>query len=305
MTEKKNFEVLIIGGSYAGLSAAMALGRSMRLVLIIDSGKPCNIQAPHSHNFLTQDGQTPGQITAIGKEQVLQYKTIQVIHAKAVSAKKMDAGFEVVTESGVSYTGNKILFATGIADQMLSIQGFAECWGITIAHCPYCHGYEVRDTALGVLANGDAAFELCRMINHWSKNLTLFTNGKSTLAQDQENKIRMKNINIAETEIESIENNDGRIQNIVFKDGATCSIAALFTRVPFEQHCRLPEELGCTMTKDGFIETDDLHRTNIAGVYAAGDNSTPLRAVSAAVAAGTKAGAFINKELIDESFENP
>lgn len=302
MTDNKSFDVIIIGGSYAGLSAAMTLGRSIRKVLILDSRRPCNKQVHHSHNFITQDGVAPHQIAAIARQQVLAYPTVEFKNATAIKAIRQNDYFTIVTENGESYTAKKLLFTTGVLDLMLPIPGFAECWGISIAQCPYCHGYEVRNTTLGILANGDAAFEMCRMINHWSKNLTLFTNGKSTLSQDQEDKIRMKNIMIAENEIKAIEHSTGHIQNIIFKDGASCSVSTLFSRAPFEQHCHLPEELGCAITKDGFIQTDDFQRTNIAGVYAAGDNTTPLRALSAAVAAGTKAGAFINKELIDESF---
>jgi len=296
------FEVIIIGGSYAGLSAAMTLGRSMRKVLILDSGDPCNRKVIHSHNFLTHDGVAPAEIAAIARQEVLAYPTIKLKDAKAVKATQQSDFFTIENESGETFTAKKLLFTTGVFDIMPVIPGFAECWGKSIAHCPYCHGYEIRNTNIGILSNGDMAFEFCKMINHWSKSLTLFTNGASTLTYEQENKIRLHNIPVVENEIVLIEHEQGLIQNIIFKDGNSYMIEGLFTKVPFKQKTHLPEAIGCTITKDSFIAVDDFQRTNIKGVYAAGDNATMFRSVSAAVAAGTKAGAFINKELIDETF---
>ena len=132
----KNFEVIIIGGSYAGLSAAMALGRSLRKVLVIDGGRPCNRQTPQSHNFITQDGVPPHQITAIAKEQLLQYKTVDFVHDLAVSAEKNKNGFSISTQSGNIVTAKKLIMATGIKDLIPKIKGFAECWGISMIHCP-------------------------------------------------------------------------------------------------------------------------------------------------------------------------
>src|SRR5687767_8830866 len=159
MTDKKNFDVIIIGGSYAGLSAAMALGRALRNVLIIDSGKPCNRQTPHSHNFITQDGNSPKQIASVAKEQVAKYNTVEFLDGLATTATKTEKGFEVSTQSGQQFFTKKIILATGLKDNMPAIPGFAECWGITVIHCPYCHGYEVRNVKTGVLGNGDFGVE--------------------------------------------------------------------------------------------------------------------------------------------------
>src|SRR5690606_19368783 len=146
---------IIIGGSYAGLSAAMALGRSLRKVLIIDAGKPCNRQTPHSHNFITQDGKTPAEISSIARAQVAQYETVTFLSGFAVEGKKTNSGFEIKTEKGEIFESKKLILATGVKDIMSEIPGFAECWGISVIHCPYCHGYEVRNEKTGILANGD------------------------------------------------------------------------------------------------------------------------------------------------------
>src|SRR5690606_408454 len=138
----KNFDVIIIGGSYAGLSSAMTLGRALRNVLMIDSGKPCNRQTPHSHNFITQDGEEPGTIAEKAKAQVLKYDTVKFLNDLAVSGKKTENGFVIATETGKEFATKKLVFATGVKDIMPGIKGFSECWGISVIHCPYCHGYE-------------------------------------------------------------------------------------------------------------------------------------------------------------------
>jgi thioredoxin reductase len=302
MPNENNFDVIIIGGSYAGLSAAMALGRSLRNVLIIDSGNPCNKQTPHSHNFITQDGQTPKVISEKAKSQVLKYDTVKFYAGFATEGLKTEKGFEIKTRTGDKFVTKKLLFATGVTDVFPNIPGFEECWGISILHCPYCHGYEVKHQNIGLVGNGDLGFELCRLINNWTKKLTLYTNGKSTLTEEQTNKVKSHNIDIIEKEILHFEQSGGNIKNIVFTDGSKNEVAALFTRVDFTQHCDIPAKLGCEMTEQGYVKVDEFQRTNIYGLYAAGDNTSMFRAVSIATAAGTKAGAFVNKELIEEAF---
>lgn len=297
-----NFDVIIIGGSYAGLSAAMALGRSLRKVLMIDSGLPCNRQTPHSHNFITQDGEKPADIIAKAKNQILHYDTVQFVHDKAQTASRRNTLFIVQTESGTTYTARKLLFTTGVMDIMPKIEGFAACWGISVLHCPYCHGYEVRGQKTGVLGNGELGYEFSKMIHNWTDDLTLFTNGPSTLSAEQVQNLEKHNIRIVETELTAIRHTSGQLEEVHLKDGSTVSLTALYAKLPFQQHCNIPQTLGCSLTETGYITIDDFHRTTVAGVYAAGDNTTPSRAVAAAVALGTKAGAFINKELIEEDF---
>ena len=198
MKNEESFEVIIVGGSYAGLSAAMALGRSLRRVLIIDGGNPCNAQTPHSHNMITLDGVPPAEITAKAKAQVLNYETVEWKEGIAVTGRTEGEGFTVGLASGETFHARKLLFAAGLKDLMPAIEGFAECWGISVLHCPYCHGYEVANKPIGVLGNGDGGFELARLISNWSKNLTLYTNGLSTLGAEQTEKLRHHNIEIVE-----------------------------------------------------------------------------------------------------------
>lgn len=300
--EKNHFDVVIIGGSYAGLSAAMALGRSLRNVLVIDSGKPCNIQTPHSHNFLTQDGQTPSEIARIALEQVKRYETVTFVQDTAIQASKMENGFEVKTVNKAVFTAKKIIFASGLKEIFPDIAGYAACWGISVLHCPYCHGFEVKGQNTGLIGNGETGYELVKLISNWSDKLTLFTNGKSTLTAQQREKIESKSVKIIETEISEFKHTKGKIEDLILKDDTQISVDVLYARPKTVQHSDIPSELGCSLNEMGNIIVDSFQKTNVPGVFACGDNSIFGRSVAMAVASGSMTGAFLNRELIEETF---
>lgn len=302
MKYKNQFDVIIIGGSYAGLAAAMALGRALKNVLIIDAGKPCNRQTPHSHNFLTQDGKTPKEISTIAKQQVSAYDTVTFFDGFAIKGSKMDKGFEIETETGEKFSAAKIVFATGIKDIMPEIAGFSDCWGISVLHCPYCHGYEVKNEITGILGNGEYGFEFSKLISNWTKELTLFTNGTSTLNNEQKVPLERHSIAIIEKEIMELEHQNGKLKNILFKDGSKQTVKAIYTKLPFEQNCTVAEQLGCELTEDGYIKFDASQKTTTKDVFACGDNTTRMRTVANAVAMGTLTGMTVNKELVEERF---
>jgi thioredoxin reductase len=302
MKAYKHYEVIIVGGSYAGLAAGMALGRALRKVLIIDSGNPCNQQTPHSHNFLTNDGKTPKEIATLAKQQVARYGSVDFLEGLVTNGVKTENGFEVHVLTGETFTARKVVFATGIKDLIPDVPGFSECWGISVLHCPYCHGYEVKSQKTGVLGNGDNSFELSSLISNWTDDLTLYTNGASTLATQQVSKLGKHHINIVEVEIDMLEHCNGHLQNIIFKDGTTSPSKVLYARLPFKQHCNLPQSLGCELTTEGYIQVDAGQKTTVEGVFACGDNTTRMRTVASAVAMGTTTGIMVNKELIEETF---
>ncbi|WP_109022140.1 NAD(P)/FAD-dependent oxidoreductase [Leptospira kobayashii] len=299
---EKTWDVIIVGGSFAGLAAALALGRAIRNVLVIDDSKPCNANTPHAHNLLTHDGKPPFEIKRLAKAELSNYSTVQFLDSKAIKISQSNPHFEVKVESGEIHFAKKIIFATGVTDVMPNIPGFKESWGISVFHCPYCHGYEVRDQKLGVFANGDIGYESVKLISQWSKNLTLFTNGPSSLSKEQTLKLKEKEIKIIETEISSIENNNGYLTEILLKDGKAEPLNALMARVPFVQHSHLPLDLGVELDEMGYIKVDGFNKTNLKGVYATGDSTTMLRSLAAAIASGTLSGAMINKELIGDDF---
>jgi thioredoxin reductase len=300
--DNHHFDVIIVGGSYSGLAAALALGRSLRHVLVIDSGEPCNRQTPHSHNFLTQDGKTPGEIGTLARQQVEKYDTVVFFQGLATNGVKTTKGFQIQTASGETFNAKKLIFATGIRDILPAIDGYAECWGISVLHCPYCHGYEVRNQSTGILGNGEYAFEFSNLISNWTKDLTLFTNGSSTLTTGQTTKLNNHAIKIVASPIDKLEHQHGHLQKIIFKDGTSAALEALYVRNPFEQHCAIPEMLGAEFTEAGYIKTDNLQKTTVPGVFACGDNATGMRTVANAVAMGTAAGMAANKEIILDEF---
>ncbi len=302
MTDNKNFDVIIIGGSYAGLSAAMALGRSLRNVLIIDSSVPCNRQTPHSHNFITQDGEKPSVIAEKAKKQVLKYDTVKFLTDLAVSGKKTYKGFDISTQSGKIFSAKKLVFATGLKDILPNIKGFSECWGISVLHCPYCHGYEVKNEKTGVIANGYGAFHLARLISNWTKDLTIFTNGKSQLTQEQTDEIKRHNISIVEKEITTLKHKNGEVEEIIFSDNSIFELKAIYSRPPFEQHCKIPESLGCELTEQGLIKVDEFQKTTVDNIFACGDSTNPIRAVTYSVSTGNNAGVFVNNTMTEEDF---
>lgn len=302
MKDNKNFDVIIIGGSYAGLSAAMALGRSLRRVLIIDSGAPCNKQTPQSHNFITHDGEKPKVIAEKAKAQVLEYDTVKFLNAIAVKGEKSENGFTITTEKGEEFTARKLIFATGVKDIMPDIKGFAECWGISVIHCPYCHGYEYRKRKTGIMANGDRAFHITTLVNNLTDEITLLTSGKAEFNAEQIGKLKKHEIAIIETEVVEIEHKDGHIKTVVFKDGSKTNFDAVYAAIPFRQHSDIPESIGCELNENGYIKVDEFYKTNVAGVYACGDNTTMMRSVAFAVYAGNVTGAMVNSELCGEQF---
>lgn len=302
MTNQQNFEVAIIGGSYAGLSAAMTLGRARRRVVIIDSGKPCNRQTPHSHNLITQDGKTPAEISAIAREQVLAYPTVNLRPGLVTGVSGENGAFTVSLEDGQSLQAKKLIFTTGIRDIMPDITGFAECWGISAVHCPYCHGYEYSDARTGVLVNGEMALEYVRLIRNWTSDLTVYTNGPATFDGEIREKILATGADIIEQPVTSLDHQNGYLKTLHLNDGTIREITAFYHRPSFVQHSALPEELGCALTTHGYIQTDEAQKTTVPGIYAAGDNSGAFRGLTGALAAGTVAGARLNHELINEQY---
>ncbi|MES2484470.1 MAG: NAD(P)/FAD-dependent oxidoreductase [Bacteroidota bacterium] len=299
---EKDFEVIIIGGSFSGLSAAMALGRSLRSVLIIDGEKPCNQNTPHSHNFLTHDGDTPKAILEKAQKGVFQYPNVKYQADFVSESYKINDGFEVKTTSGKTYTSKKLIFATGVKDILPEIDGMADCWAKSVVHCPYCHGYELRNQKTVILGNGDVAIHYAMLVNQLTKDQSIFTNGPADFTEEQFISLKNNGIAVNEGAVTKLEHADGYVNSIVLSDGTRHAVSAIYTRPINKQHSDVPENLGCTLNEMGYIAVDEMQKTSVPGVYAAGDCVTPMRSVSTAVALGTKAGAAVNAELCSEQF---
>jgi thioredoxin reductase len=298
MVDQELFDVVVIGGSYAGLAGALALGRAIRRVLVLDSGQPCNRQTPHSHNFLTRDGSTPAELAAIARAQVLAYPTVQHRAEAATGVQGADNNFRVTTASGAMVGARKLLFATGVRDLLPTLPGFAESWGISVIHCPYCHGYEYRGQPTGILMQGDLAVEQARLVRNWTDKLTIFTDGPATFEPTQQQVLAGLPAAVVTTPVRALAHRAGYLSHVVLAGGQQVPLRALYARPPFEQHCALPLALGCAHTEAGHLLVDEFQKTSVPGIYAAGDATTPMRSVSSAVAAGTLAGAMLNRELL-------
>ena len=296
------YEVIIIGGSYSGLSAAMALGRSLRKTLVIDSGKPCNEQTPHSHNFLTQDGKSPKEIAESAQKQVSEYETVHFHKGKAIDAKKSENSFEITTEKGEKFYSKKLIIATGLVDEVPDIKGFKESWGISLIHCPYCHGYEYKGKKTGIIANGDKAVHISSLVKNLTEDVTILTQGKSNFTEEQIEKLKRNNIQIIEHEISELKHDNGIVESIIFSDQTEMKFEAVYGAFPFHQHSDIPKNLGCEFTEFGHIKTDHFQKTNIPGIFVCGDNSSMMRSVSNAVMTGNVAGAMVNMELVTDCF---
>ncbi len=302
MRENKKFDVIIVGGSYAGLSAAMALGRSLRQVLIIDAGLPCNRQTPHSHNFITQDGRKPAEIAEKAKKQVLKYDTVGFLNGYVKRGLEVDGGFEVETSKGEKFRSKKLIFATGIKDLLPEIKGFAECWGISVIHCPYCHGYEFKNEKTAIMANGERAVHMASLIKNLTNDLTIFTSGKADFNEEQLAKLNRNGIKIIESTIVEIEHNKGQVKHVILENKEKIAFKAVYAAIPFSQHSDIPVAMGCGLTEHGHIKVDATQQTTVKGVYACGDGTTMMRSVANAVATGNAAGAMANNAITGEEF---
>jgi thioredoxin reductase len=297
-------DVIIVGGSSAGLSAALLLGRSRRDVVVFDDGQPCNRFSHASHGFLTRDGIPPHELLQIAREQLRPYTTIEVRPETVSHIAAIEGGFRVETGTGTSLSARKVLLATGIKDILPPVKGIEAFWGMSVFHCPYCDGWEVRDQPIVVYGSGESAFHKTMLLWNWSSNLTLCNGGEGEISQEKRELLSKNGITIIETPISHLDGQDGQIDQIVFADGTTLKCKAIFIQ-PTPQH-RTPfaHDLGCTVTEQNMIQVDNLGRTSVPGIYAAGDLAQSMRSVALSVAQGATAGAGINYDLIVEDFHS-
>ena len=310
MENAGRYDAIVVGAGVAGLSAALVLGRSRRRVLVLDGGEPRNAPSSGVHYFLTRDGITPEEFLRVGREQLKPYPNVELRQTRVTGAAGSDGDFEVTLEDG-SVGARKLLLATGVYDELPERPGFREFWGRGIYHCPYCHGWEVRDRPLAVLDPGEGAAERVALIRNWSRDLILLTDGPAMLDDGSREKLDALGVPINETPISRLEGDEiaGVIRRIVFEDGSEVSREGIFYVPPQRQRSDLAEALGCEFEATGPLPTvvkndPTTKETTIAGVYVAGDAGTMIQAAITAAASGAVAAAFINHALVTQDTED-
>ncbi|AMJ67378.1 NAD(P)/FAD-dependent oxidoreductase [Hymenobacter sp. PAMC 26628] len=293
------YEVLIVGGSYAGLSAAMSLGRARCRVLVIDAGLPRNRFTPHAHNLLLHDGDAPADLAAQACRQLAAYPTVQLLTAEATAAEKQpDGTFVVRTAQHGSFQGELLALATGLRDELPPVPGFAECWGKSIIHCPYCHGYEVADQPTGLWFNGDQVGEVAQLLLNWTRDLTVFTNGPATFGPAVRAQLATWRVPVDETPVAAVVQTEGQLQGLRLADGRLAAAPVLYARLPWQQASALHAQLGCALTANNLLQIDEQYQTTVPGVYALGDNCSMGHQLVQAMAAGNAVGAALSKVFI-------
>lgn len=305
MTENTlpRYDALIIGGGAAGLSAAVALGRARRSVAVIDAGEPRNAPASGVHNFLTRDGIAPTELTRLGRAEVESYGGV-FVEGAAVSAARTDDGFTVATADGRTLTGRRLLVATGLVDELPDVPGLREHWGKSVLHCPYCHGWEVRDRAIGILATGPKAVHQALLFRQLSDRITLFLNTAPQPSDEELEQLAARGIAVVEGRVTAVDGADA-VTGVLLDDGSVRPLDALVVAPTFTARGGLLEQLGAEvlphpMGVGTFIETDAMGATSIPGVWAAGNVTDLVGQVVTSAADGLRTGAALNADLIAE-----
>lgn len=289
-------DVIVIGGSYAGMAATLQLVRARRSVLVIDAGERRNRFASHSHGFLGQDGVPPGEIAANARRQLETYPTLTWLEGRAEAVSGQVDEFTVTTSDGVSHQGRRILLATGVADQLPPIAGLAERWGKAVFHCPYCHGYELGQGRIGIIGAGPLSVHQAELLTDWG-DVTLLVNGAVELSQEARATLERRGVTIEEAPIDRI---DGHA-DVAMTDGRLLPFAGLFTATRTVPSGSLVEAMGCALEETPLgmqVRTDAENKTSVPGVFACGDVARAPHSVSLAVGNGAMAGAQVHRSLL-------
>jgi thioredoxin reductase len=292
-----DYDVMIVGAGPAGLSAALVLGRARERVLVLDDGQPRNKRAQHSHGFYSRDGAPPEQLRREALEQLAPY-AVRFESAHVTSVQRIEDGFELASEHQ-RWRGRKLLIATGMQEHDSNIGGIVDNLGAGVFCCPYCDGWELQDLALGGLATGPGADEYALALLSWSDRVTLFTHGCAPLTDRDREKLRRYGVRICEQPIDRVVGGaDCRLRGVQLVDGSLVEVDALFLHAGAYQHSPLARAAGCEVIREAdAIKTYGPQKTNIEGLYVAGDAAAHVSSIAVAVADGYRAALAIHTEL--------
>jgi thioredoxin reductase len=293
-------DAIVIGGSFAGLSAAMYIARARRSVCVIDTGAPRNRFATESHGFLAQDGSEPGAMLATARSQVAEYPTAAFIEGEAVSAAAKPHGFSVKLATGEVLESARLVLAFGISDELPAIPGLAERWGRSVLHCPYCHGFEFSGKRLGVLNVSPMSVHQAMLIAEWGPT-TLYVNGASEPDDASLAQLQKRGVAIEPAPVRALHGEGAQLSSIELIDGRASGVDALYLGPRTHLNSSIAHQLGCEMDEGSFgpiIRTDPQKLTTVAGVYAAGDITRSAHNVTWASADGVTAGVALHRSLV-------
>lgn len=300
------YDVVIVGGGPAGLSAALALGRARKRVLLCDSGPRRNAAAEHMHNFVTRDGTPPDEFREIGRRQLATYPNVRALDARVESITGERGAFRVALTPEI-VRARRVLLCTGMIDEMLPIEGFRELWGRAIFQCPYCHGWEVQDRRWGYLALPETASHLlpfALQARGWTRDLVVFTSGAVEIPEEARARLHAAGIRVETAPVARLVARENGLEAVALSDGAAVPCDVLYVH-PRQRQVDLVRALGVDLDDDGYVRVDPMKReTSVPGVYASGDLTTRMQGALFAAAAGTQAAAMINVELTAELIVN-
>jgi thioredoxin reductase len=293
-TDSAPFDVAIVGGGPAGLSAALVLGRARRRVVVIDAGTPRNAPAAHMQGFISRDGTPPGELLRTARAELGRYG-VELLADRVVDAA---AGFTLTLANGRTVRAPQLLLATGAADELPDIAGARERWGRDFLHCPYCHGWEVRDRPIGVLGTGPGSVEHAHLLRQWSDDVIFFTH-TATATEGERATLAARGITVVDGTVEGLLVADDRLRAVQLSDGRTVERDALFIRPALRAHADgLPALLGCERLPGGLVRTDADGRTSVPGAWAAGNATNPRAQVITAAGEGSAVAIAINTALV-------
>lgn len=291
------YDVIVVGGSYAGVSAAMQLARARRSVLVIDAAQRRNRFAATSHGFLGQDGNSPNAIADQARRQLLTYPSVTWHEASAVAAEKQADVISIATSDGFTFNARRLILASGITDELPDIPGLAERWGRQVFHCPYCHGYELDRGDIGVLASSPLAIHQALMLPDWGPT-TLFLNGAFLPDAEQSEKLARRGVLLEQERVVSI---GGEQLEVTLASGRVITLAGLFVQPRTHLNNPLIKQLGLAVESGplgDFLTVDQMRETSVAGVFACGDAAVAAGNVAIAVGDGARTGGAAHQSLI-------
>jgi thioredoxin reductase len=300
-----DWECIVVGGGAAGLSAALVLGRARRRTLLVDAGEPSNLPAEGIGGLLGHDGRPPAELYAMGRAELSAYPSVEVRDGTVESGERVDGGMALELAGGERELTRRVILATGMDYRTPDLPGLEPLWGRSVFHCPFCHGWEVRDRALAVLGGGPGGLHRSLLLRRWSDDVVLLSNGPAELEQADLERLAAAGVEVDERPVARLIERDGALAAVEFADGSTRARAGLLVPVTLAQRSSLAAQLGAEPGDPGPIvldalTVDKMFRTTAEGVSAAGDVSAQMQQVAMAIAAGSMAAAGIVQSLMAE-----